>query len=396
MKYIVDPKLEELVKKQSEYTLQMRRYFHANPEIGMKEYNTAKVIRDELTKMGIPYLEAGETGTIGIIEGNKDSENILVLRADIDALNVKEEVDVEFKSKNEGLMHACGHDSHAATLLSAAKIFNEQYKGKFDGKIYLLFQPGEETTKGALAIIDTGLLNNVKAFYSQHVWAPLQIGKIESKAGPFMTGARVFYITVKGVSGHGSMLEKTRNPIIPASSIVLALQSIINNNISALETGLICVGGINGGNQFNAVCDECKIIGTTRFASKKIDETLCKRIEELSTNIAEAYGCKAEVEYSVSISALCTDEKLTNIAFDAYKDVVGENNIEVSDVILGSEDFAEYCNIAPCTYGFIGCRNEDIDAKYDHHSSKFKIDEDCLDICVATFIEFSKKYFNID
>ncbi|MDO4940721.1 MAG: amidohydrolase [Erysipelotrichaceae bacterium] len=392
---IKDKELEKLVLEKHDYTLNLRRHFHEHPEIGLKEYETTKKIREELDKAGIAWIEASETGTIGIIEGDGNSDNILALRGDIDALNVVEPKSFEFRSKNEGLMHACGHDAHTATLLSAGIILKQKYEHKFPGKIYLLFQPGEETAAGAKAVIGSGKLNDVKAFYGQHVWSPYDIGKVGTKSGSFMTGARIFNINVIGKGGHGSTLETTKNPLVAASAIVLALQTITSNNISAMDSAVVCVGGINGGKQFNAICDDCKIIGTTRFTSKQMDATMCSRIEEIAENTAKAYGCQAVVEYGGSISALRTDDRLTEITSCAYKKVVGEDNFINTELIMGSEDFAEYCDIAPCAYGFIGCRNETIGADKVHHSSKFKIDEDCLDVAVATYIEFVKEYYNL-
>lgn len=392
---IKDNSIKELVRDKHEYTLNLRRHFHVHPEIGLKEFETTKKIREELTKAGIAWIEASNTGTIGIIEGDENSDNILALRGDIDALNVNEPKTLEFCSQNEGLMHACGHDAHTATLLSAGIILKEQFEHKFPGKIYLLFQPGEETAAGAKTVIDSGALNNVKAFYGQHVWAPYEIGKVGTKSGPFMTGARIFNIDVIGKGGHGSELEKTNNPLVAASAIVLALQTITSNNVSAMDSAVVCVGGIHGGNQFNAICDDCKIIGTTRFTSKQMDESICRRIEEISENTAKAYGCKANVEYKGSISALRTDDKLTETVVHAYKKVVGDDNFIESELIMGSEDFAEYCDIAPCAFGFVGCKNDAIGANKPHHSSEFMIDEDCLDVSVATYIEFVKEYYNI-
>lgn len=395
MNYVRDLEIKDIVLEKHDYTLKMRRYLHMHPEIGLKEYETCKLIRKELDELGIKWIEAGETGTIGIIDGYEDNGDILALRGDIDALNIEELSDVEFKSLNSGLMHACGHDAHTSTLLSAGKILKEKYEGKFKGKIYLLFQPGEETAQGAKSVIATGVLDNVKAFYGQHIWSYLDIGKVATRKGAFMSGAKIFNIVVKGKSGHGSTLEKTKNPIVPASAIVLALQSIVSNNISALDTGVVCVGGISGGNQFNAICEECKIIGTTRFMSKQMDATICKRIEEIAINTAKAYDCEAVVTYGGSISALTTDDKLTEKVISAYSKVVGSENVNEWKLELGSEDFAEYTDIAPCAYGFIGCKNDSIDANKTHHNAFFKIDEDCLDICVATYVQFVKDYYDI-
>jgi len=391
----MNEKLQKSIKEKSSYTLSNRRYIHAHPEIGLQEKETAAFIRAELDKAGIPWIEASETGTIGIIEGNGDSSNVLVLRGDIDALKVEELADVEFKSECSGLMHACGHDAHTATLLSASLILNEKYKGKFDGKIFLLFQPGEETAAGAKAVINSGAVNCAKAFYGQHVWAYLKTGKAATRSGAFMTGARIFSIVFKGKSGHGSALEKTINPLLHASATVLALQTIVSNNISSLDTGVVCVGGISGGTQVNAICEECKIIGSTRFMTKAMDETLCKRIEDIAINTAKSYGCEAVVEYGGSISALCTDEKLTAIAKEALADILGDENIIDWPLELGSEDFSEYCNIAPVAFGLIGCRNDEIGANQTHHSSYFKIDEECLDSCVAGYVSFAEKYFGL-
>jgi len=394
MEYIKNKELKNDIDKVHDYVLETRRYLHQNPELGLQEFKTCAFIRSELDKMSIPWIEASTTGTIGIIEGS-NSDNILALRGDIDALKVNEEADVDFKSGVDGLMHACGHDAHTATLLGAAKILKEKYEHKFAGKIYLLFQPGEETGRGARAVIESGAVNKVKTFYGQHVWMQADIGKIMYRPNSFMAGARIINIDVEGVSGHGSMLEKTANPIVAASNIVLALQSIVSDNISVFDQAVVCVGGIDGGGQCNAVPQNCHIACSSRFNSKQIDEALCKRIEEIVEFGAKTYSCKAKVSYPTVIKALCTDEELTNRVNKVFEDIVGQENVLESPFVLGSEDFAEYEEIGKLAFGLIGARNESIKANQGHHSSCFKIDEDCLDIAVAGYIGFAKDYFNI-
>jgi len=394
MNYIKDEEIKNDVLKVHDYVINTRRYLHIHPELGLQENNTCAFIRSELDKMSIPWIEASPTGTIGIIEGN-DSDNILALRADIDALKIKEEADVEFKSEVDGLMHACGHDAHTATLLAAAKILKEKYEHKFAGKIYLIFQPGEETALGAKGVVKSGAVDKVKTFYGQHIWTPLQTGKFMYRANSFMAGARIFNIDVSGISGHGSMLEKTANPIVAASNIVMALQTIVSDNVSSFDSAVVCVGGINGGGQSNAVPSTCHIVGTTRFTSKAMDESLCKRIEEIADYASKTYSCSAKVQYPAFISALCTDEQLTKSSQKVYAKLVGEENVVESPLVLGSEDFAEYGNIGKLVFGLVGTRNEAINANKEHHSSLFKIDEDSLDLQVAGYIGFTKDYFNI-
>lgn len=384
-----------LAEAQQDYVIKMRRHFHRHPEPSFKEFETAKVIRAELDSMGIPWIQASETGTVGVIEGNGDCpENILVLRADIDALELAELAESDYRSQVPGMMHGCGHDAHAAMLLGAAQILKDVLLGKFPGKIYLLFQPGEESMSGARRIIESGVLRSAKAMYGQHIWAYYDTGILLTRTGYMMSGARMFHIRFVGTGGHGSSLDKCDNPLTAAAATTLALQTIVSQNVPAKEIASLCVGQIVGGSRANIVPETVTISGNIRAFSSEIDDLICRRICEVAEYHAMAYGVKAKVDFDTKIPPLDADPRLTALLENALRKVVGPENVREMAPDMGSEDFAEYAEICPIAFSFIGCRNKEKGCIAGHHSGYFSIDENAMINGVAAYVQFAADYFN--
>lgn len=382
-----------LAKSQHNYVIEQYHYLHQYPEKGLFEYETAKHIRQELDAMGIRWIPTTETGTIGILEGNGKCDKILALRADIDALELEELTDCEFRSKIPGMMHGCGHDTHVAMLLGAAKALQELGQEKRDGTIYLLFQPGEETTEGAHRVVLDGKLDGISAMYGQHVWAGMDVGTVMSRAGHFMAGSRAYTIKIQGKGGHGSDLSACIDPGLPASMISVALQSIVNNNVRALDTVSLVVGQVSSGSRQNIVPENAVIQGNIRFLDRKYDDIVCQRIREVAENIGKAFRVEVEVIFSAIVPPLDNDETLYQFMRQSAVDVVGAENYNDVEPILGSEDFSEYSVLCPTVFAFVGVRNEEKGYVAGQHSPYFRADEDGLDIGVAMHVQFALNYF---
>ena len=385
--------INKAARDQYEYVVSIRRQIHEHPEKGMAEYETAKLIRRELDNMGIPWVEATPTGTIGIIRGNGTSDKILALRADIDALEMEEKTGLPFASKIPGMMHGCGHDMHPAMLLGAAKVFLEMGTENIPGTIWLLFQPGEETTLGAKYVVESGALDGIDAIYGQHIWMTGETGVIMSRPGGMMAGAVFFTIRVTGKGGHGSDISACTDALLPLAQIAVALNTVVPQNITPTHAVTLCVGKLQSGSRANIVAGDGVIEGNIRFLSDEDGELLKTQIEKTAAGIASAYGVRAEVEFSVPIPALTNDENMYEIYRRAAAKAVGEENIRVLTPVMGSEDFSRYSKICPSLFAFIGGRNEEKGATSNVHTNNFNPDEDAMAVGTAMYVRFATEFF---
>lgn len=385
-------KTKDITSKYKNYITEMRREFHANPEASMQEVRTCKRIKEELDKMGIPYVTAANTGVIATIQG-KNTGKTVALRADIDALSVCELNEVEYKSKNEGLMHACGHDGHAAMLLGAAKVLNE-IRDNINGTVKLLFQPGEEVGMGARAMIADGAMEGVDSAFGIHLWADLELGKISVEEGPRMASADILKITVKGKGGHGSMPNQGIDAVLVSSAIVMNLQSIVSREISPLESVVVSIGAINAGTRFNVIAEDAVLDGTVRCFNKELREELPSIIERVVKNTASTYRAEASVEYNKVIPITINDKACTKLAKGAASKLVGEDGLASIPKVTGSEDMSEYLNLAPGAIAFVGAGNVDKGITYPHHHGKFNIDEDALEIGTNLYVQYALDFLD--
>jgi len=379
--------VKKLAKKYKDYTIQLRREFHMNPESSMKEFKTQKRVMEELNKIGIEYKSAAGTGIIAFIHGNAPGKTV-ALRADMDALELQEKNDIEYKSKNEGLMHGCGHDAHTASLLTAAKILNE-LKSEFSGTVKLLFQPGEETAKGALAMIADGAMDNVDGIFGIHVWNDSQVGHVSVEPGPRMASAGIFKINVTGKGGHGSMPHQCVDATIVASAIVMNLQSIVSREIYPLSPAVLSIGIFNSGTRFNIIAGDAYLEGTTRCFDMDVNDAFESQIRRIVENTAKAYRATATLDYEQLVIPTINDPKLSQLAQDAVIKLNGKDaNISVEKT-TGGEDFSFYSKYAPSTFAFVGCKNIKKLEYHPHHHSKFNIDEDSLEIAAGLYAQFA-------
>lgn len=383
--------IRELSEKYKQYTIDMRREFHMYPEPSMKEVRTSNRIKEELTKIGIPFESIG-TGVVATINGKNEGKTI-ALRADIDALEVNEMRDTPYKSKNEGIMHACGHDAHGAMLLGAAHVLNE-IKDEFNGIVKLLFQPAEETAQGAKTLIEGGALNGVDEIFGMHVMGNFPTGKIAVGAGPRMASADIFKITVKGVGGHGSMPNLGVDALVAASAIVMNLQTVVSREISPMESAVVSVGKLVSGTRFNVIADEAIMEGTTRCFSYEVREQLPAAMERIVKSTAASYRAEAELEYNFLTAPTINGEKSTERARKAIEKIMSEDAIMEMPKMAGSEDFSEYLEKVPGTFAIVGTANKEKDTCYSNHHPMFDIDEDMLVNGVALHAQYAFDYLN--
>ncbi|MBN2875433.1 MAG: amidohydrolase, partial [Spirochaetales bacterium] len=328
----------EMARGYSDYAIRMRREFHMHPEPSMKEFETQKRIMAELDSIGIPYVPAGGTGVVATIRGGKPGKTV-ALRADIDALELAEENDVAYKSTVNGMMHACGHDGHAASLLAAAKILTE-LSPELVGTVKLIFQPGEENGQGAFAVISSGTLDDVDAFFGLHLWNYIEAGAVSVEAGPRMASAGVFSITIQGKGGHGSMPDQGVDAALVGAATLMNLQSVVSREISPLDPAVLSIGVFRAGTRFNVLAGEAYLEGTTRCFSPIVNSTFKERIQRVVDSTASAYRAEAVLDYKDMVQPTINDPALSEVARRAVEAYVGADRIVTVEKTTGGEDFS--------------------------------------------------------
>lgn len=385
-------KVRNLAKEYKEYVINLRREFHMYPEPSWQEVRTSGRVKEELAKIGIPYKEMAKTGVMAIIKGKHEGKTV-ALRADMDALQVKELNEVSYCSKNDGIMHACGHDGHTAMLLGAAKILNEM-KDDIKGTVRLLFQPAEEMAQGAQVMIDEGCMEGVDEVFGIHLWSDLEHGKISVEAGPRMASADMFKIKVKGKGGHGSLPHQGIDAVVAASSIVMDLQSVVSREISPLQAAVVSVGSFHSGTRFNVIANEAVLEGTTRCFNPEIRERFSKIMERIINNTAASYRAKAELEYTFGTPPTINDAPSSERAIKSIEKLYGSEAVSLMEKVTGGEDFAMYLEKAPGLIAFVGVRNEDRECNYPQHHERFNIDEDALEMGSALYAQYAIDFLN--
>ncbi|WP_238881975.1 amidohydrolase [Clostridium sp. YIM B02551] len=379
-------------KLNEDYIINFRRDLHENPELSGQEFKTQEKIMKELDKLGIPYKKAGNTSLIATLKGGKSGKTV-ALRGDIDALPVKEETNVEFKSKTPGLMHACGHDAHTSMLLGAAKILSEM-KDEICGEVRFFFQEAEETFSGAKKIIEAGGMDGVDACLGMHGMPELETGYVNIEPGYRMAGCDTIYVKFEGVSGHGSVPHMAKDTIHPACIFVTDLQGIVTKNINAQDPIVLSVGKFIGGTKANIVAKYTDIDISMRYFNPKVREIAHEAIKRHAKAIAEAYELKVNVRIEESALSLYNDEDLAAIADKSATKVFGEGKNKILPKFMGSEDMPYYFEHAKGVYAFVGYRNEEKEAIYFPHHEKFKIDEDYMKYGTALHVQFALDFLS--
>jgi len=376
-------KIRSLSEAHSARVVGWRRHLHANPELSYQEFNTAKFVAGELSKLGMSPTEGiATTGVVVEIKGRNPEAKTMALRADMDALPIFEKNDVPYKSKVEGVMHACGHDAHTASLLGTAAILHE-VRDQFEGTIRCIFQPGEEKNPGGASyMIRDGVLENPRpqGIIGQHVFPLLPAGKIGFREGMYMASCDEIYLRVIGKGGHGAAPELAVDPIVIASHIIIALQQIISRNASPKQPTVLTFGRIIGEGATNIIPNEVNIAGTFRAMDEVWRESALVKIRKMAEQVADAMGGKCEVDISRGYPYLKNDPVLTRRIRAAAEDYVGRDNVVDIDITLGAEDFAYYSQVIPASFYRLGTRNDAKGITSYVHTPTFDIDEEALKI----------------
>ena len=376
-------RIKSLSQEYSSEVVESRRHLHANPELSYQEYNTVKFVAEKLKGFGIPVTEGvATTGLLAEIKGRNSDQKSIALRADMDALPISETNDVPYKSKVAGVMHACGHDVHTASLLGTAKILNA-VKDQFEGTVRLLFQPGEEKNPGGASyMIRDGALQNPQpsGIIGQHVFPLLPVGKIGFREGMYMASCDEIYLKVIGKGGHAAAPDLAIDPILMASHIIIALQQVISRNASPKQPTVLSFGNIIGKGATNIIPNEVNIAGTFRAMNEEWRASALKKIEKMAESIAEGMGGKCEVEISKGYPYLENNPELTRRIKRAAEAYVGPENVIDIDITLGAEDFSYYSQVIPASFYRLGTSNPAKGITSYVHTPTFNIDEDALKI----------------
>ena len=385
--------VKRLGEKYLQHMINLRETIHMYPEDGFSEFTTSKIIIEELEKLGIKVQKnVAKTGVVGLIEGKYPGKTVL-LRADMDALKIQEQADVEYKSKIDGMMHACGHDGHVAGLLGAAMILNE-LKDNLHGNVKLVFQPAEERDGGALPMIEEGVLENPKvdAAFAAHLWGYLNEGEVRLKEGPMMASPDIFNIKVIGKGGHGAVPQESIDPIVITCQIVNSLQTIVSRKINPLDPVVITCGRIQGGDCHNVIPNEVELEGTIRTFNEETRNWVPKVMEDLIRGITTSQGAAYEFKYEPKYPALINDKYMTSFAKESLKKVVGEENVfDLKEPNMGGEDFAYFAQKVPSAFIFVGIANNKSEPVI-HHNPYFKWDSKNVGILAQSLSQIAIDY----
>jgi len=389
-----DMSIKELSKKYLNQSIEMRRHLHQYPEVSGQEIQTCAYIQETLTKAGIENKVMGDTGVLGIIHGKGPGKTVL-LRADIDALPIQETANVDYKSKNDGVMHACGHDGHAGNLLGAALILNE-LKDTFDGTIKLMFQPSEEAyPSGAQKMIKEGILDNVDAAFGLHLIGSMPYGTTSYINGPMMASIDDFDITIIGKGAHAAHPQLGIDPIVIASDYISQLQNIVARKVKANEALVLSVTSIQSQtNAYNVIPQEVYLKGTVRNLNPQVRQEVPLLMEKLLKGLSLANDSTYQFNYNFDLPVLVNDKTTNQIAIKAMEEIVGKDNIsEMNNPVMGGEDFAFVAEKVPTSYLYLGVKEEG-KPEAIHHHPEFQFNDDILEIGSAILAQCALNYLN--
>lgn len=438
-------RVQELAARIEPYLIEKRRFFHAHPELSGEEVNTTAAIAQELDAMGIEYAlpndfipgpapaqytesenlaslkEAGkafvrqgveaqggstissQSGLIVTIRGEAPDaydeqgrpRHRIVLRSDIDALPILEQTGASYASKNEGVMHACGHDCHIAMMLGAIRLLNE-LRGQLRGEVRIVFQPAEEISIGSRRMIAAGALDGVETIYGAHIWSEVEAGTVSIESGPRMANTDWFRVDISGSSAHGAMPHKGVDAIVVGAAIIEALQVVVSRDVSPFDPVVLTIGEFHGGVARNVMAGTSYLTGTVRSFDPKVREFLRERMEFMVHHVARSYSAKADFKWQSGNSALINDKKCAKRAIKSAVKVLGEDALAKYEGTLSGEDFSEYLRVVPGVFVFVGGKNPEKGADHPQHSCYYEVDESVLVSGAKLAAQYAFDFLNED
>jgi len=377
----IGEKIKQLAQENFEEIRACRRHIHQHPELSFQEFETAKFIQQKLTEYGIPFkANIAKTGIVAIIEGKNPSSKTIALRADMDALPILEQNNLDYISLNKGVMHACGHDAHTACLLGAGKIL-QSLKNEFEGSIKLIFQPSEEKLPGgAFEMIKEGVLENpnVESIIGQHVFTPFKVGTVAFCFGNMMASTDEIYITIKGKGGHGAYPQDTKDPVMMAAQMLVAMQQVVSRTVSPFQPAVLTFGKVIANGATNIIPDEVYLEGTFRAMDEAVRSAAHQQIIEIATNTVAAFGGTVDVNIAKGYPVLTNNDALTQRSYDRAVAYLGKENVIITTPRMGAEDFAFYSQKVPACFYRLGTGNPDKGITSNIHTPTFNIDENAL------------------
>ena len=371
-------------KEIAPWIVDLRRTIHQNPELMYEEYETSRLVQKTLTDLNIPFeASIAETGVLAVL-GNQEGPCV-ALRADMDALPIQELADVDFKSKVDGKMHACGHDCHTAMLLGAAKLLKEQ-ESQIQGTVKLIFQPAEEGGAGGKKMREAGVLKSpdVQRIFGLHVWNLVETGKITSRSGTFMAATTCMKIVIRGKGGHAALPHLAVDPVTTSAKVVSEIQTMVSRETDPLKPLIVSITAIHGGEAYNVIPEEVEMRGTMRALSTEQIAAAQQRLRSLVHMISEANHCEAEVTFvGESYPATVNDAPLWQMVGEVWAEAFGDESVVESPPVMGGEDFSYFAEEVPGCFFGLGMRNEQLGSTFSMHHPRFKVDEAVLPLGAA-------------
>jgi amidohydrolase len=390
---MINDRVKEAIKSYSDELTEIRRKLHSEPELSWEEFKTTDFVCAYLDELGISYRRTEPTGVIAEIKGGKPGKTV-ALRGDMDALSVEElNKELPYASKEDGKMHACGHDAHTAMLMVAAKALNK-IKEDLPGNVRLLFQPAEEVAQGAKALVEQGAMEGVDNVFGIHIWSQMPTHKVSCTPGPSFASADLFKVTFKGKGGHGAIPQACIDAAVVASSFVMNVQSVVSRTIDPQQGAVLTVGKMVVGTRFNVIAENAVIEGTVRCFDPGVRDHIEAQLTHYAENVAAVYGATAQVEYTRGTQAVINDEDSALLVQQVAAEAFGEDVIYHEKPTMGGEDFSFYLDEVSGSFALVGSGNPEKDSEWAHHHGKFNIDEDALSTGAELYAQYAWAYLN--
>jgi amidohydrolase len=369
----------------------MRRELHGKAELSLVEHETSATVERWLAALGLAPRRMAKTGLTALVEGGAGGRTILA-RADMDGLPIDEDTGLPFSAKGRGAMHACGHDCHTASLVEVARRLAAKPPAK--GRAKLLFQPGEEGANGMGLCIDEGILARprVDAAVAVHVWQQEKVGRIGLVSGPCMAAVDDFEIRIVGRGGHAAYPHRSVDPIVVASHVITALQTVVSRSVSPFDTAVVTVGSLHAGTAFNVIPTDAVMRGTVRTFKETVRKDAAARLQRIAQDVAGALGARAEVEYRFFLPPTVNDAQMTELAWAVAEEVVGKRNVTRAEPSMGGEDMGLALAEVPGVFAFVGANDGTERTSYPHHHPRFDVNEECLPVAAGFLETFVRRY----